>query len=334
MRNKKFFYGLCLVCFLVSACVSKEKYSELEATLADTQAKLEQNSNQVEELELKLKQSEANWNQCQQDIGELQGRYEDLQRTHQQVAHTLEELRLEFNKKDIIIQQKEDIIKDLDEARRRIETHLKDVEAQIEIQEQKITEQKKIIANLDDTRRRVENSLKDRKSDIGVREEKIRKLENAIAHLDETKRQIETSLKKQLESQQVKLEEMEGKLRLTFVDKILFNSGSVGINKRGKDLLLRLAESLKQNRNQNIMVQGHTDNIPIVSELREKYPTNWELSAARSAVVVRYLQEKGNVEPERFTACGYSFYRPVASNETKEGQHQNRRIEIILAPRR
>jgi chemotaxis protein MotB len=94
-----------------------------------------------------------------------------------------------------------------------------------------------------------------------------------------------------------------------------------------------LAESLKHNH-QNIIVEGHTDNIPIGPELREKYPTNWDLSVARSAAVVRSLTQKTGIAPRRFSARGYSFYKPVASNETEAGRQQNRRIEIILASRR
>ncbi|MEE9612930.1 MAG: OmpA family protein, partial [Desulfatiglandales bacterium] len=62
--------------------------------------------------------------------------------------------------------------------------------------------------------------------------------------------------------------------------------------------------------------------------------TNWELSAARSTALVRYLQDKAGIDPERLVACGYSFYKPIASNLTQEGQQQNRRIEIILTPPR
>ena len=167
-----------------------------------------------------------------------------------------------------------------------------------------------------------------------MRGKKIKDLEKTIVQLDKTKHQIETNLQKQIKAQQVKLEEMEGKLKVTFVDKILFNSGSVRINREGMDLLSMLTESFKQNKNHNIIVQGHTDNLLIKPEFREIYPTNWELSAARSTSVVRYLQEKAGVDPERIAACGYSFYKPIASNLTEEGQQQNRRIEIILAPTR
>jgi chemotaxis protein MotB len=72
--------------------------------------------------------------------------------------------------------------------------------------------------------------------------------------------------------------------------------------------------------------------MPLGPALKEKFPSNWELSVARAAAVVRFLQKEGRLQPERLSARGYSFYQPVASNETKEGRHQNRRIEIVLGP--
>jgi chemotaxis protein MotB len=209
-----------------------------------------------------------------------------------------------------------------------------DLKAQRAVQEQKIIKQRNIIAELDASRLTIEDTLQDRQSQLKLRGEKIKQMANTIAQLDKTKHQIETNLQKQIKAQQVKLEEVEGKLKVTFVDKILFNSGSVRINQEGKDLLLTLAESFKQNKNHNIIVQGHTDNVLIKPEFREIYPTNWELSAARSAAVVRYFQDKAGIDPERLVACGYSFYKPIASNLTQEGQQQNRRIEIILTPPR
>ena len=104
------------------------------------------------------------------------------------------------------------------------------------------------------------------------------------------------------------------------------------IKPTGQEVLLKLADSFRNSENQNIAVEGHTDDVQIGSALLERFPTNWELSTARATAVVRFLQEKGNITPERLTACGFSYYRPVATNDTPEGRKQNRRIEIILIP--
>ncbi len=106
------------------------------------------------------------------------------------------------------------------------------------------------------------------------------------------------------------------------------------IKPKGQEVLLKLADSFRDSKGENIAVEGHTDDVQIGSALIDRFPTNWELSTARATAVVRFLQEKGNIAPERLTASGFGFYRPVATNETPEGRKQNRRIEIILVPER
>ena len=348
MRNLIFFLNLCLVSLLVSACVSKENYEDLEARLADTQAKLHQKGKNVDELAQKLRELEQNWNKCQQDTSALDARYQELEKKQQMLSQTLaqkedvihqvDEAKHSFESKmKSQIETREQKIKELEETisglgsqKQYVETNLIDLKEQIVIQEQTINEQMKIIVELDTAQLKIKTNLHDRQSEIELREKRIKELLDAIAQRDKTKRQIETDLKEQIKAEQVKLEKLVGKLKVTLVDRILFNSGSAKIKKEGRQLLSTLAESFKHN-NQNIIVEGHTDKVPIGPDLRDKYPTNWELSAARSAAVVYYFIEKAGIEPQRFTVSGYSFYRPVASNQTEEGRHQNRRIEIILA---
>ncbi len=155
-----------------------------------------------------------------------------------------------------------------------------------------------------------------------------------IQLLDDTKKTIETSLKDQIAAQEIEVVEADDKLKVIFIDKILFDSGSVDINARGKELLIIMAGSLKEAENQEILVEGHTDDVPLKASLRKRFPSNWELSTARAAAVARFLHQAGGIEPEKLSARGYSFFRPVASNETEKGRHQNRRIEIILAPKK
>ena len=159
------------------------------------------------------------------------------------------------------------------------------------------------------------------------------KLQNKVIRLlDDTKNTIATSLKEEIAAEEIELVEMEDTLKVVFIDKILFDSGSVEINAKGKKILLVVADSIRAHKDQKLLVEGHTDNLPLGASLKERFPSNWELSTARAAAVVRFLQKEGQLQPERLSARGYSYYRPVASNQTKEGRHQNRRIEIILGP--
>ena len=160
----------------------------------------------------------------------------------------------------------------------------------------------------------------------------IEEQDKVIQDLQYTRQRIETGLKEQIAAQEIRIEEMEGKLKVTFVDKILFDSGSARINPRGTESLSNFARSFTDNNGQKIVVEGHTDNVPVGVALRGRYPSNWELSTARATAVVRFLVEEAGLRPERLSASGYGSHRPVDANDTEEGRSRNRRIEIILVP--
>ena len=107
---------------------------------------------------------------------------------------------------------------------------------------------------------------------------------------------------------------------------ILFDSGSAEIKTENEDTLIRIAKIINSLDNY-IRIEGHTDNIPIHTSV---YPSNWELSTARAASVVRLFINECNVSPEKVVAVGYGEYKPVAENSTEKGRAKNRRIDIIV----
>jgi chemotaxis protein MotB len=145
-------------------------------------------------------------------------------------------------------------------------------------------------------------------------------------------KKIAQQLQEQIAAKNVRIEAIEGKLRVSFVDTILFPSGSAQISAEGQQTLQSVASTLREDTQHEIMVQGHADNVPIGLTLQQRYATNWELSTARATAVVRFLQDRGDLDPQRLSASGFSYYRPLASNDTEEGRRQNRRIDIILVP--
>jgi chemotaxis protein MotB len=120
-----------------------------------------------------------------------------------------------------------------------------------------------------------------------------------------------------------------GKVYVSMQESLLFPSGSAEVNPKGKEALSTLAQVLNNNPDINVVVEGHTDSIPI----RYKFQDNWELSVARATSIVRILTDTYNVDPTRVTASGRSKYDPVDTNDTPEGRQRNRRTEIILAPK-
>lgn len=179
-------------------------------------------------------------------------------------------------------------------------------------------ELEKINANLS-------NKIKNLKIEIKKRDSIIEIQEDVIRVLDDTKKTIETSLKEQIAKKLFEIETTRNRLRMVIQDTILFDPGSMMINARGKKVLRKIAASVKENPDQHIRVEGHTDNHPP----KNGPSSNWELSAARAIVVIQFLESIG-LDPSKLSAVAYGANRPVATNETESGRLQNRRIELVL----
>ncbi len=160
----------------------------------------------------------------------------------------------------------------------------------------------------------------------------LQEKEKSIAEMKKTYNSLVGEMNEEIKKGEITITQLKDKLTVNMVEQILFDSGSAEIKKNGKKVLDRVAEILKQVTDKQVRVEGHTDNVPISPRLAVKFPTNWELSTARATTVARYLQDKG-IDPKLLSACGYSEFRPVASNDTEEGRAKNRRIEISLVPR-
>jgi len=158
-----------------------------------------------------------------------------------------------------------------------------------------------------------------------AREEKVREVSS-------TYEQLVAKMKGEIDKGQVTISELKGKLTVNMVEAILFDSGKAEVKQEGLVVLGKVIEILKTVNDKSIRIEGHTDNKPIVGPLTQRYPTNWELSAARATNVARYLQKQG-IEPAALSAAAFGEFKSVADNATPEGRAKNRRIEIVLVPK-
>lgn len=140
-------------------------------------------------------------------------------------------------------------------------------------------------------------------------------------------------LKEQVEKGEVTISQMADQLNVKILDKIIFPSGKAELSERGKKVLKRIGNILKNVKDKHIKVEGHTDNVPIHPNLQKQFEGNWELSTARAINVVRFMQNEIGISGENLEASGRSQYKPVATNKTVKGRNKNRRIEIMLLPK-
>ena len=173
----------------------------------------------------------------------------------------------------------------------------------------------------------------------------VRKIEELSAELDRIKRQKDTEadqlreaqdllrqrLKSEIDKNQVKLEMAERGLVITFVAEVLFDSGKATLRPEAVDTLAKVASVIHEKvSDRDVGVEGHTDNEPIK---HSGWKSNWELSTSRATSVLHALEDHG-VNPRRLVATGYGEYRPVTSNDTEQGRQKNRRVEIVILPKK
>lgn len=175
--------------------------------------------------------------------------------------------------------------------------------------------------------------LNQKKNELNERERTINELQQMINAQNEKVRKLLSSVKDALlgfSSDELTVREKDGKVYVAMSDKLLFQSGSARLDKRGEEALGKLAEVLNKQTDIDVFIEGHTDNKPINTV---QFKDNWDLSVIRATSVVRILIKNYNVNPLQIQPSGRGEYMPVDDSETAEGRSKNRRTEIIMAPK-
>jgi chemotaxis protein MotB len=180
------------------------------------------------------------------------------------------------------------------------------------------------------TRDELQENLAVTSSQLAVTSSQLAKREAEVAQLRDTYDGLVEDLQSEVADGRVQIEQLRDGLNVKLTQAVLFPSGSAELRGEGAAVLGKVANRLKE-LTHRIMVEGHTDSVPIRGGLAARYPSNWELAGARAARVVRLLAQEG-IPPERLEAVALADTQPVASNETAEGRAANRRIEIRLEP--
>lgn len=175
------------------------------------------------------------------------------------------------------------------------------------------------IANLKDQLRQAEARADSLQQRVQMSENEIQELRRELSQM---------ATREELEMQ---IEEQYTLLRVP--EELMFSSGSDKISRDGKRILDEVANIFNRHENNDIRVEGHTDNKKIKPEFWDRFRSNWELSTARATSVVRYLIDEHGIDANRLIAVGYGSNRPVTSNDTAAGRAENRRVEFYITPK-
>jgi chemotaxis protein MotB len=190
-------------------------------------------------------------------------------------------------------------------------------------------------------------SLAEEKTDLAVQLDSERQRAQALAQqvqdiqqarekelqgLKGTYDRLVAALQSEISQKEIALHQAQEQLTVTILDRVLFPSGQATLSLEGERVIEKVGTILAKVAGQRILIEGHTDNVPIGPALKARFPSNWELSSARAAEVVKYLLSHAQLSPQQLSAVGRAETSPVASNANEEGRKLNRRIEIIVLP--
>lgn len=264
-------------------------------------------------------------------------KYLDLQADNENITKSLEETRKRLKDCD---DEKASLADQLKLKEGEWMSKEKEMSSQVNRLQEELDFQRKnntnLLARLEDlsvlTRTEAEN-VRRSLDQLNEQSKYIRDMTVAMQRKDSMNLALVMNLKRSLadvNDEDVTVEVKKGVVYISLSDKMLFRSGSSRITSKANDILAKVAKVLNDQPDMEIMVEGHTDNVPISNDCVQD---NWDLSVKRATAVVRALQKNYKVSPERMSAAGRSEYLPKEANETAEGRSNNRRTEIIIVPR-
>ncbi len=298
---------LFILAITLNACVSKKVYQELETKYNNLRSS---NSALVEEKDNLLAAKKA----LESDLEKFNSDYSALKTQKEILDNEFVSLQSKYKNLDESYN-----VLSTQSSKKLAEQSQKNQELlfQLEEKERKLALESDRLEKLQNELAQRSNQINELQGLIDAKEAQMQQLKNAIS-----------SALLNFEGKGLTVVQKNGKIYVSMENKLLFDSGSWAVGSDGKVAVEQLASVLSKNPDINVLIEGHTDNVPYTGTT---ITDNWDLSVKRATAIVRILQNKG-VNPTQITAAGRSEYVMVGSNATPEGKAKNRRIEIILAP--
>jgi chemotaxis protein MotB len=320
--NKAFFLYLGL--FITVSCVPLSKFNELKkksdaCTEENVKYKADLENLQVSntELQSKLDLLTKEKDKLIQDSLTLFGQIKQMQLDNNKLEQQYHELQL----------AQENLTKGNARETTKLLTQLQSAQEDLQKREDQL---RKLEWSLDEKK----NNLNALNTELDKKNKRMKEMEDILSRKDSVVNSLKSKVSAALlgfENNGLTVKIKNGKVYVSLEDKLLFKSGKYEVNQSGGSALKKLAKVLEQNADINIMIEGHTDNVPYRSEGALK--DNWDLSVKRATAVVRILLDDSGIDPKRLTAAGRSEFIPIDKAKTPEARQKNRRTEIILTPK-
>ena len=322
MKQISYLLMLLIISSIVS-CVPARKLEELQLSYDDLNSQYKEMKTMKEFGDTSLMELKNRYNSLSDNYNLLKGECDEQRKDYEKTQASYELLNKNYKE---LVNSNENTKKDLRYELERLDKQLDDKKRELFSKESSLMAKEQEATDLKMNLDKLAESLRERESRVNELESKLAAQETAVKEL---KDRLTNSLIG-YQNSGISVIEKDGKVYVSLDNSLLFQSGKIDIDWKGKTALLKVAESLQNIEDFDIMVEGHTDNIPMKSSTIKD---NWDLSVLRATSVVRYLSTEGKMDPIKIIPSGRSKFVPIDSAKTREARAKNRRIEIILTPK-
>lgn len=295
---------------LLSSCVTQQKYNELS----------QENQRNSKKLSECRKENSAN----AEKIAALSKENEQLRKENENSSQGSQSKSAKITSLE---KENADLQAQLDAANKKVSEIFND-------KSEHLNELSDVLYKREQELNIKERTLDSLQNEFWENQKQMKELKAQLAGKDAQLKKIQNTLKDALlgfADKGLSIETKNGKVYVLLEEKLLFESGKWDVSEEGKKALKEIAEVLAKNSDIDVMVEGHTDNIPVNGKNQIK--DNWDLSVMRATSITKILLTNKGVKPERIIPCGRGEYSPVVNNSTPENRAKNRRTEIILSPK-
>jgi chemotaxis protein MotB len=318
-----YFSKAVLLSLTLVACVPQRKFDELQVKFDECQVS-------KKECKEQLISSQSANEKCNENNKELKTRVLSLQADSLECFNALERTQKLYQQSESTSQ------KIIDNNRYENEKLARELNAKNEAlksKESELNDKESALMLVQNKNRDLSSTLSQTEQDLKKRELRVAELEAKLRAKDSAVNALKANIQKALlgfQNQGLSVEIRNGKVYVSMEEKLLFKSGSIEVDPKGVAALLELSKALNQNADVSILVEGHTDNVPM------KSPTikdNLDLSVLRATSIARIITSQGSVDPTRVMSAGRGEHFPIDTANTPEARAKNRRTEIILTPK-
>lgn len=323
------FIPLFFIVIFINACVPAQRLDDEKAR----SERLETENNRLVERVKKLEEENKEMNvqvaetrraiqALQQDTAMYGLRYRRLREMNDDLNKLYEE----------VIEQNRNLLQTSTSEREKLAQELDAKIRELNRKSNDLQSQESDLIELQQSINRQTSKIEELNRDLVEREKRVEELESLLARQDSATNALRENIAQSLlgfDQEELTVEVKEGKIYVSLAEQLLFQSGSISVDPKGVQALKSLADVLARQEDVTIMIEGHTDNVPIRTSCIKD---NWDLSVLRATSIIRILTENTGLPSQRVVASGRGEYMPVASNDTRESRAANRRTEIVIAP--